>query len=1283
MDQIRQFSINSTQLIPEEQEPVDTIGTPEPDTLESWLDLKEIIANAENNSVIDLEGRGFAPLLDDIGTINTVSDYITMRADSNLTIKNGYFSGSIEMDWSDASDELGDGWWTAPLPPLSDSTSNGKPQPQDYRDSRVYLQDSDSPKPPLSVLYPPPPEALDEYRLTFHKDFEFVNDLGRVNTGTQGADAEGPKHYPGYAFVIDPQTNTMNVNQYYTDSYSSTGTNAEDTRIVGFRVTSRAMAERIISAIGDDVNNKLGVMIHAGPNIGDVAVIAGENERPWAGYERGQEVSTELPGSPVSGDDLHTRLNYDSSGQDPYITEYLATFPDDAIYDEADAGGYIDIVFEEKSLLFNKYIHVGFSGHRRFARSTTPENGGLAYKEGYDRSEYYIDLVNNRIAYKPSYSGRPIKAKLPFMTNLFNSQGKSTPRFERCSFEGVQPNGGSGTSAHIKGSSVAVGYENLVTLRECTLRYGVTGIRNVVVDMENCRTNRFYSRHAPVRDGSRINRCKMTHAEDKSIILVMPGQSSTNKPLGDIPILKTEITNNYMELRGTAHGQCVSLYKNAWQNSVMSNNIMLTSGTMTSFQPASGRGQLDEQHGWYNAARESSDELEPSCRMENNIIYQWDYYQAPASGQSAFSFNGASDKALSVTEETNLRLTNGLNVYNANFRPFAYEFPDRNAEQVTSRPIIYGKRGQTYVITNESHLTESMNNEMSDCTNGNCTPCTDCTGTYEDCGQDARGEQDGTGRCRELGFYRAYIGEAYNDASGYVAGLNNPSAKTDVHTLSEVFYDEYGDVMDEFDSQLTHKQVLTIKLTDKTGDFIWLNSLTPSGQNNGAGQAITVKPQEYKVPRVYIRNNLIWMDYETVKDTFDNYPSGAVNFRTANMLWELQLPKLRSSDVYVENNIMGHVSATEGGPQGDLEIAAWCAPETRLNMHANNLTFDTNTGQNFDLSSKDLMSSNYAETPRIIDRESLQAGGRAIGSATDGGNVGVRYSKMPTRQQLFDDVLDYDWSDEFVPQAIPLHPNDADFAPADKDKDFRRYFGKTIGKLEITWNGGICYNGDKKCDCADNFDDTCPQAASIPCGGDSVEISEGTLQSAKAGNMYRSQSFGCVFQESSSNFMAQFFPADQYIPDSDEGSFTYPECSLTSGGGRPSDQDEFAQVEWANAFNENSHVITFNLVKNGTTEEIILGSHLGTPGRVEDDCVDDNNMDPECQYYTGSLGIPAHWTDVNGDGVAEVPPYNGYFKILLYNMVDNPEEIVYEEGDKIIMRHFIPIGGADSYTGLG
>jgi hypothetical protein len=256
------------------------------------------------------------------------------------------------------------------------------------------------------------------------------------------------------------------------------------------------------------------------------------------------------------------------------------------------------------SLTYEKYFRFCLAGSSRYL--TQP-------------GEYAIDLANDRVIYWPM-NGDASKARLPMTDQIFRFLDADI-EFVDSTFTGnlTSPGGGGMISS---GTPPA-----RITLRGCHLHSCQHGVRSGTVDIDRSVIEHMTDRGITVSDGSKVTRSVFRHIQNRSGILVMcDGSDPTDA------VEQTIIRDNYFHIPASAHGQGVSLYKDAWQNARIEHNIFDDCERAFSFQPNS------------NSAARRTDAH--SLVFANNLVIYDDATDQLGGGQAVISFNGAADTHL-------------------------------------------------------------------------------------------------------------------------------------------------------------------------------------------------------------------------------------------------------------------------------------------------------------------------------------------------------------------------------------------------------------------------------------------------------------------------------------------------------------------------------------------------------------------------------------------------------------------------------------------------------------
>ena len=266
------------------------------------------------------------------------------------------------------------------------------------------------------------------------------------------------------------------------------------------------------------------------------------------------------------------------------------------------------------SLTYNKYLRFCLSGSSSHLSSP---------------GEYAIDLAMNRVIYWP-VNGDPDQARLPMTDQVFRVDDVDI-EFVNSTFTGnlTAPSGAGMISSTLDPPS-------RIKMLGCHMHSCRLGISNAKVDIDQSVIEHSTDRGVSVTDGSKITRSVIRHIQNKSGIIVMCDGTG---PAGEVE--QSIIRDNYFHMPASAHGQGLSLYKDAWQNALVEHNIFDDCERAFAFQPES------------NAAKRRTDSH--ALVFANNLVIYDDEADGLPGGQPVISFNGALDTHLPLDTSQTVR----------------------------------------------------------------------------------------------------------------------------------------------------------------------------------------------------------------------------------------------------------------------------------------------------------------------------------------------------------------------------------------------------------------------------------------------------------------------------------------------------------------------------------------------------------------------------------------------------------------------------------------------------
>lgn len=274
------------------------------------------------------------------------------------------------------------------------------------------------------------------------------------------------------------------------------------------------------------------------------------------------------------------------------------------------------LMFTEEGLPFsNGYFDFVLSGRYQFIDG---EDGAFVF-----------DYAEDRIVYKPE-DGDPTGTGVGIIPQIFVVTTNGVT-FSDSTFSCTNNN--SSAPAIIRGSGSPY---PTVTFSECKFTLAVTGTRTMVADMDLCQFNYMLSRGVSAQPGSIITRSRFENIQESSAISI---QSSDNLSTIYTAMPTSVIEGNLFNLPAAFHGQGVSLYRDAWMNSTVRNNIFYSCERALAFQPTpSGASQYRNQ-------------VPGVMRFENNLVWVSYLANPDGGGQTTIAFNKDDDTFLPVGEQ--------------------------------------------------------------------------------------------------------------------------------------------------------------------------------------------------------------------------------------------------------------------------------------------------------------------------------------------------------------------------------------------------------------------------------------------------------------------------------------------------------------------------------------------------------------------------------------------------------------------------------------------------------
>jgi hypothetical protein len=153
--------------------------------------------------------------------------------------------------------------------------------------------------------------------------------------------------------------------------------------------------------------------------------------------------------------------------------------------------------------------------------------------------------------------------------------------------------------------------------------------------------------------------------------------------------------------------------------------------------------------------------------------------------------------------------------------------------------------------------------------------------------------------------------------------------------------------------------------------------------------------------KVYVRSNTVY----TQEDLFTGDP-----FST----WKMSLQNLLSSKVFVENNFCGGIDAS----LEELEVSSF------PHQHRNNFAQGASNYYGSSFSETDLYYPSGVTLSDLFDFDRCSMTGDLLTAASDGGTLGIRWSVIPTRNEINNIFIegDVNWANRYPAQSIPKTP---------------------------------------------------------------------------------------------------------------------------------------------------------------------------------------------------------------------------------------------------------------------
>lgn len=171
--------------------------------------------------------------------------------------------------------------------------------------------------------------------------------------------------------------------------------------------------------------------------------------------------------------------------------------------------------------------------------------------------EYYIDHASSKVYYKPSYDGSP-----PDTAGISGIgavvQASESTTFRNCTFVGGLGWGGTPATILTSGNSATL------TVDKCDFRDLSTAIRCSAGTLELTKSRFRNMRSRGLEASGNVDQCAFFNSVESSCIL-MQGLAGTGET--------RRITRSLFWMPRSIHGQCISLYNDAYKNATVEGNI--------------------------------------------------------------------------------------------------------------------------------------------------------------------------------------------------------------------------------------------------------------------------------------------------------------------------------------------------------------------------------------------------------------------------------------------------------------------------------------------------------------------------------------------------------------------------------------------------------------------------------------------------------------------------------------------------------------------------------------
>lgn len=238
---------------------------------------------------------------------------------------------------------------------------------------------------------------------------------------------------------------------------------------------------------------------------------------------------------------------------------------------------------ETNSVFYNNYFRFSFHGATSAAEGLEPGFFSLAYGE-------------NKVYYRPVATGNPTKACLPMASCLFDMQDADADfRLENCDLVGCRLVDQTGLIRTYRTGGTTKAY-----ISKCRLTHAGESVRGWT-SADNTEFYRaLYSVHRYAGSGQLFDRCSFIGINSASAFLA--GTPDHNEE-------PFTVQRCFFMMPLSAHGQCISIYSDSYQNAKIIGNIFVNN-----------KSAITWQHSGNSAIPIPGNVTPYGCRIENNLF---------------------------------------------------------------------------------------------------------------------------------------------------------------------------------------------------------------------------------------------------------------------------------------------------------------------------------------------------------------------------------------------------------------------------------------------------------------------------------------------------------------------------------------------------------------------------------------------------------------------------------------------------------------------------------------